>query len=106
MRRHRASVVDALRRRLEVRLLGVVDVDELLRVAVVQGEPATLDLDHDLVSGPEGVRDVLEPEVDRRRLAGYERLRLRQAVAELPAHHLAADELLIAPELHRLRARL
>ncbi len=67
MRRHLAGVVDALGRFLEIRLLGAVDVDKCLGVAVDQREPGALDLDHDLVTGAEGVGDVLQREIDRRR---------------------------------------
>ena len=53
----------------------------------------------------ERVGDVLEREVDGRRLVGHERFRFLEAVAKLAAHHVAPHELLVPAEFHRRRVR-
>jgi hypothetical protein len=50
MRRHLGATIDALISLLKVSFGRAVDVEKLLRVAVNQREPGTLDLDHDLVA--------------------------------------------------------
>src|SRR2546421_462557 len=82
-RRQLARAVHALRRLAEITLFRTVNIDERLRIAVHQREPATLHLHHEAVPRPERVIDVRQRKLHRRRLAGRERLRLLVAVAEL-----------------------
>src|SRR5207247_1191445 len=91
-RRAVAGAVDPLRGLLEIGGGRARDVDERLRVAVHEGEPRALDVDHDAVPPAEGVAHVGHAESDRLRLAGFEGLRLLEAPAELPAEGLAPQD--------------
>ena len=62
----------------------------------VKRKPAALNLHHDAMAGAEGVRDVGHGEGDAVGLAGLERHGLLEALAELAAERLAADQLLVA----------
>ena len=66
------GVVDAFGGLLEVGWGGFHYVDEFLGVAVGQGEPGAVDLDHDAVTVAKSVVDVGEVEVDGGRLVGDE----------------------------------
>ena len=59
-----ARAVDAMRGFLEIFRLRVIDIGECLRVAIDQGEPGALDLDHEAVALAEGVVDVGQLEGD------------------------------------------
>jgi len=64
----------------KVRGSGLEDIGhEGLRIAVDEGEPAGLHLDHDAVAALEGVEDIVDREVHGRRLARGERQRLSYA---------------------------
>src|SRR5258706_12542438 len=81
-RRVIGGAVSAVGRFGEVFWLGEINIgDELLRVAVHQREPGALDLHHQAVILLEAVQDVEELDLDLRRLARLERLRLLEAVA-------------------------
>src|SRR5262245_16479538 len=60
-----ARTIDALRGLLKVFRFRLGNVNELLRVAVNQGEPRTLNLNHHAVSAPECVIDIRHLETDR-----------------------------------------
>ncbi len=61
----------------KIRFFRLEDVfDVRLWVAIDQGKPAALDVDHEPVTFFEGVKDVLHRHVDRRDLVGNERFRL------------------------------
>ena len=89
-------MVDALGGFLEVGWFRGVDVKELLRVTVDEREPGALDLHHDAVVAPECMVNVGHDIFDFRDLVWDERCRGGEAVTEFPAHHFAANELLIA----------
>src|SRR5262245_39342258 len=90
------AVVDVLGGFLEVGGEGLGDLHELLRIAVGEGEPRTLHLDHDAVTRAEGVGDVGHGEGDAIRFAGLEGDGLFEALAEFTAEGFAAYQLLIA----------
>ena len=79
---------------------------EGLRIAIDQGEPGALDLDHDLVTSPEGVCHVVEAEVHRSGLVGDEWSGGGKTGPELAPHHIAADELLVSAQARTAGARV
>ena len=101
MRGRLPGAIDPLGRFPEVGFLCGSDLHEGLRIAIDQGEPGALDLDHDRVAGPECVRDVLETEADRSWLVGHEWLGRGKTVAKPATHHIAADKLLVATQWNR-----
>src|SRR6266571_4690792 len=97
MRRIPRRAMDTLLGGLEVRVLGLEDVGYvLLRIAVDQGEPCALHLDHDLVPLAEAVVAPVQIELVLVYLVGRYRLRLLEALAEPGPNRLAADEELVA----------
>ena len=98
--------VDSLSRRLEVALVGRVDVDEFLWVAIEQRKPTALNLNHQSVPRPESMADILERELYDRRLVRFERFGLLKTLTELAAKDVAADELLVPPKPHVTRVRV
>ncbi len=88
--------MEALRGLLEIFRLGGGYVHEGLRVAVHEGEPGALHVDHHAMTAAKGVAEVGNLELDLRQFSGRERLGFLEAVAELAAKHIAAHELLIA----------
>src|ERR1051325_9907968 len=94
----RTSEVDALSSLHEIRRERLRYIHELLRIAVGQREPATLNLHHDAMALPEGVRDVGEVERYALGLTWHEWHGLLEALAKLAAERLAADQLLVAAD--------
>lgn len=95
--------IDPLRGFYEVRRLGVGNIDELLRIAVGERKPRTLNLHQDTVTATESVVNVLHYEVDLLDFAGREGFGLCKAAAEFPAKRFAPHKLLMST--HRKRGR-
>src|ERR1035437_6400431 len=80
---------------VEIRLAGGVDVHKGLGIAVHQGEPGALHLNHDTVSTAESMQNVGHTELNLADLAWLEGFRLFEAVPELAAEDIATHKLLI-----------
>ena len=78
----------------------MIRVDEFLRVAVDDGEPRTLYLNHQPVAGEEGVRHVVKGIFHRRDAVRRESLRAVEALAITATEELAANHQLVAA--HRI----
>ena len=77
--------------------LGPEDVrHEGLRVAVVEGEPAGLDLHHDAVAGQEDVAGVGQGEAVQQRFIGHDRLGGIEVLAISAAEDVGGDHQLVA----------
>src|SRR5215813_9140251 len=100
MRGEFRRTIDPLRGPLEVLVLRLIDVHELLRIAINQREPCALDVDHYPMALLECVIDVWHREGNARNFVRLHRLRLRPAIAVLRAHRLAPHQHLIA--VHRI----
>src|SRR5215510_9528655 len=100
MRREFRRTIDPLRGLLEVLVLRLIDVHELLRIAINQREPCALDVDHYPMALLECVIDVGHREGNVSSFARLHRLRLRPTLAVLRAHRLATHQHLIA--VHRI----
>src|SRR5215813_14239069 len=100
MRRKFRRTIDPLRGLLEVLVFGLIDVHELLRIAVDQREPSALDMDHYSMALLESVIDVGHREGNVRNFVRLHRLRLRPTIAVFRAHRLAPHQHLIA--VHRI----
>src|SRR5690349_21642705 len=74
VRRRGARAIDALGRLLEIAGFGVVDIHELLRIAVGYGEPAALHLNHDAMAPAKRMADAGHHVLDFFHLARGERL--------------------------------
>ena len=81
MRQQLSGAVDFVSGFLEIRVLGFVDVNELLRIAVNHGKPGALDLNHDPVSLQESMAAVPEAELDLRGLPRHKRRRAGKTVS-------------------------
>src|SRR6185437_9495490 len=81
---------------LKIRLAAGGNIDEGLRVAVDQREPAALHLDHDPVALFEGVGDLVNIKGDLSRSVGNEGLGFFVAVAKFATKDLGADKALVA----------
>jgi len=93
------GVVDALGGFAVVGGLGPENVgDESLGIAVVEGEPARLDLDHDAMAGKEDVIGVGKIEAIEQRLVGSDGMGSFEAFAIAAAEDVAGDHELIAAE--------
>src|SRR5207253_3755004 len=101
----RSTPIHPLRRLLEIRRLRVRNIQKLLRVAIHQRKPRTLDLNHDAMAWPERMQHIRHPILDLLLLARCERLRLRETVAELTAERLAPHKLLISSQVYASRVR-
>jgi hypothetical protein len=86
--------------RLKVFLVGFVDVHEGLGVAIHEGEPGVLHLDHHAVAGLEGVGHVGDGEGHARDFARREGFRAFEAIAVAPAQDVAAHQHLVAAHGH------
>ena len=85
-------MIDALGGFAVVGGLGPENVgDEGLRVAVVEREPAGLDLDHDAVAGKEDVVGVGKIEAIEQRLVGGDGLGSFEAFAVAAAENVGGD---------------
>src|SRR5687767_11561718 len=82
-RRVLGGAIDAVFRLLEVRLVRLVDVDELLRIPVDQGEPGALDLHHNAVPLTEGMANVRKLPLHIRDFTGRQGLRFFKTVSKL-----------------------
>ena len=78
----------------EVALLGLVDVDELLRVAIEDWEPRALHLHLDAMSGLEGVSHVGEVYLYALDLAGSKRLGRGETVTIAASHNIGTHHYL------------
>src|SRR5436309_15833281 len=84
-RREAFRAINALGGFLVVRFLGCKNVrDEFLRVAVDEGNPGTLHLNHDAVAFLEHMVRGVQIDLERRDHAGRDRLRRFEGVAEAP----------------------
>src|SRR5215468_259131 len=95
-----ARTINALRGLLKVLRPRLWNINKLLRIAINQREPRTLDLNHHPMSAPERVINIGHLEVDRGWLIRRHRLGLFKAVAELSAKRLAVHQLLITAHLY------
>ena len=89
-----ARVVDAYRCRLEIGIEAVVDIAEMLRVAVEKREHRALHLHHDAVTCLECVYHVVEFEPKCGGLVGFKRLGMTERVAVFATHDFPAYEVL------------
>src|ERR1035437_3535605 len=87
----------------EIRLAGGVDVHKGLGIAVYQGEPGALHLNHDTVSAAESMQNVRHSELNLADLARFEWFRLLEAVPELAAENVAPHKLLITSHVDMRR---
>src|SRR5262249_14599430 len=71
--------IDTLGRLLEIGFGRLVDIDELLGIAIDKRKPGALHLDHQAVPFPEGVKDVRHDVLDVGQLAGRHRFGFRVA---------------------------
>ena len=94
-----AGTINALRGLLKIFRPRLWNIYKLLRIAINQREPRTLDLNHHPMPAPERVINIGHLEVDRGWLIGRHRLGLFKAVAELRAKRLAMHQLLITAHL-------
>ena len=88
----RPRAIDGVGRYLEIGLLGRIDIDEGLRVAVDDGKPSALNLHHDAVPPFERVVPVAQVELDGGHLARNQRLRAREAVPELRTQDFPGEQ--------------
>ncbi len=88
---------------VEIRLAGGVDVHKGLGIAVHQGEPGALHLNHDTVSTAESMQNVRHSELNLADLARLEGFRFLEAVPELAAKDIATHKLLIASHVDMRR---
>ena len=84
----------------------MVDVDELLGIAVGQRKPRALHLHHDPVPAAKGVRDVGQRESHFGRLPRYERFGGGEAAAVALKHPLACRNIYTYKELRHLLLKL
>src|ERR1035438_975560 len=80
---------------VEIRLAGGGNVHKGLGIAVHQGEPGALHLNHDTVTATESMANVRHRELNLADLARFEWLRFLEAVAEFAPENVAAHKLLI-----------
>src|SRR4051812_10351149 len=73
--------------------------DERLRVAVVEREPARLDLDHDPMTGQKDMVGGWQREIVQERRVGSDRFRELEALAITAAENVAGDHQLVAAHL-------
>src|SRR5664279_5925304 len=92
-----------MRRFVEIRLAGSRDIHKGLRIAVHEGEPGALQLNHNTVATAESVENVRHNELNLADLARFEWFRLLEAVAEFAAEHVAAHKLLITSHVNMRR---
>src|SRR5436190_21965853 len=85
---------------MEVLGFGGGNVDKSLRVAINQGKPRALDLNHHTVPAPKGVADVGHRELDLGDFARLKRLRFFEAITEPSAEHVTTYKLLVASHAH------
>src|SRR5262249_57443248 len=89
MRRKFRRMIDPLRGLLEILILSLIDVQELLWIAINQREPCALDVDHYSMALLERVVYVGHREGNARDFVRLHRRRLRPALAIFRAHRLA-----------------
>ncbi len=77
---------------------ALVDIHELLRVAVHQRKPAALDLDHQPVALLKGVRHIGKFVFNTLYFIGLESFGLLKTIAETAAHHLATNQHLVTAD--------
>ena len=92
----RGIMEDTHRRRHEIARPAAIDIHELLRITVGQGEPRALYLHHDAVTFRECMCHISQREPDTCHLIWHKRLGLCEAVAIASTHDVAPDEHLIA----------
>ena len=88
---------------LKITFCSLINVGEFLRVAIDQGEPGALDVDHDSMALPEGVVGVGHCVAHLCYFSGCEWLRFCEAVAEFSSNGLSTNELLVASHVHSFR---
>src|SRR4029434_6348286 len=94
-----ARTINALRGLLKVLRPRLWNIDKLLRIAINQGEPGTLDLNHNPMSTPECVINIGHLEVDRGWLIRRHRLGLFKTVSKICAKKLAIHPQPVTPHL-------
>ena len=80
----------------EILLIGLGDIDELLRVEVIQGEPSTLNLNHDSMAFLEAMRNVWQGKLHLRHFSWFKGFWVFKAIAISASHYLATNQHLIA----------
>lgn len=91
---------------LEIRFFGIVDIDELLRIAIDQRKPAALYLNHEPVPFPERMEYVGHPIFDLCDLPWDERFGTCEAVAEFSSEQLSTNQLLKSAHPSTSRAEI
>ena len=95
-----ARAIYTLGRLLEVRVFREENIrHKLLRIAVYEREPRALHMNDDAMPAPKRMIRIGHNVLYVRDLAGLKRFGLFVAIAELAAHRLTSDKLLIASHL-------
>ena len=76
---------------LKITFCSLINVGEFLRVAIDQGEPGALDVDHDSMALPEGVVGIRHRVGHFCHFSWCEWLRVREAVSKLTANGFTAN---------------
>src|SRR5665647_2188055 len=88
---------------VEIRLAGGGDIHKGLGIAVHQGKPGALHLNHDAVAAAESMQNVRHGKLNLADLARLEGFRFLEAVPELAAENVATHKLLITSHVDMRR---
>ena len=79
----------------EISRFGGINIFKLLRVAIGEGEPGALYLDHQPMAFFKCVRHIGQRKIDRFNFTGLERLRVFKTVTKLSTHGFCAHQHLV-----------